>query len=138
MKKIILIGFLGLFLGCSSGVSKDDLKLLDGYWEITRVTLPNGTVKEYKVNTNVDYISTDGKKGYRKKMQPKLDGTYETSDDAEAFVITQNENSFSIDYKTELSEWSETLVDLDDATFSVKNQEGIQYDYKRFEPISIQ
>ncbi|MBU2945586.1 hypothetical protein KO521_02575 [Zobellia uliginosa] len=137
MKKIFLIGFIGLFFGCTSGISEQDLNKLDGYWEITEVTLPDGQKKEYKLNTTVDYISTDGKKGFRKKMQPRLDGTYETSDDAEAFVITKNDEDFSINYKTELSEWSEKLVDLDDVTFSVVNKEGIRYDYKRFEPISI-
>ncbi|MUH35847.1 hypothetical protein D9O36_08350 [Zobellia amurskyensis] len=138
MKKIFLIGFIGLFLGCSSSISKEDLSKLDGYWEITQVTLPDGKTKEYKVNTSIDYISINGEEGYRKKMQPRLDGTYATSDDAEAFVISKNENNFSIDYKTELSEWSEKLVELDDTTFSVVNEEGIRYDYKRFEPISIQ
>lgn len=138
MKKIFLIGFIGLFLACSSGISKEDLNKLDGYWEITQVTFPDGNIKEYKVNTSIDYISIDGDEGYRKKMQPRLDGTYETSDDAEAFVIVGKENDFSINYKTELSEWSEKLVKLDDTTFSVLNEEGIRYDYKRFEPISIQ
>ncbi|WP_276166217.1 hypothetical protein [Zobellia alginiliquefaciens] len=138
MNKYVLIGFVGLVLGCSSGISKEDLSKLGGYWEITKVTLPDGNVKEYNVNTSVDYISIDGEEGFRKKMQPRLNGTYETSDDAEAFVITQKEQSFSIDYKTELSEWSEQLIELDDTSFSVKNAEGIRYDYKRFEPISIQ
>ncbi|MBT2163274.1 hypothetical protein HW347_18525 [Zobellia sp. KMM 6746] len=138
MNKIFLIGFIGLFLGCSSGISKEDLNTLDGYWEITQVTFPDGNIKEYKVNTSIDYISMDGDEGYRKKMQPRLDGTYETSDDAEAFVIVGKENDFSINYKTELSEWSEKLMELDDTTFSVLNEEGIRYDYKRFEPISIQ
>ncbi|CAM3340218.1 hypothetical protein [Zobellia roscoffensis] len=138
MNKFILIGFIGVFFGCSSGISKEDLSKLSGYWEITKVTLPDGNVKEYTVNTSVDYISIEGEEGFRKKMQPKLDGTYETSDDAEAFIITKKEQSFSIDYKTELSEWSEQLIELDDTTFSVENEEGIRYDYKRFEPISIQ
>ncbi|WP_226975892.1 hypothetical protein [Zobellia nedashkovskayae] len=138
MKKIFLMGFIGLFLACSSGISKEDLNKLDGYWEITQVTFPDGNIKEYKVNTSIDYISMDGDEGYRKKMQPRLDGTYRTSDDAEAFVIVGKENDFSINYKTELSEWSEKLVELDDTTFSVLNEEGIRYDYKRFEPISIQ
>lgn len=136
--KIFLIGFIGLFLGCSSGISKEDLSKLDGYWEITQVVFPDGNIKEYKVNTSIDYISMDGDEGYRKKMQPRLDGTYETSDDAEAFVIVGKENDFLINYKTELSEWSERLMELDDDTFSVLNEEGIRYDYKRFEPISIQ
>ncbi|CAZ97834.1 hypothetical protein Q4603_02480 [Zobellia galactanivorans] len=138
MKRFFLIGCIFLFLGCSSRVSVDDLGKLNGYWEITRVTFADGNTKEYKVNTSVDYIKIEDRKGFRKKVHPKLNGTFETSDDAESFTVVEEEKGLSIQYKTELSEWSELLTELDDDAFSVVNPEGIRYDYKRFEPISIQ
>lgn len=138
MNKIILIGYLFIFFGCSSGVSKEDLTLFNGYWEIKQVVFPDGKIKEYKVSTTVDYIQLEGSQGFRKKVSPKFDGTYRTSDDSEAFTILETDGSFTVNYKTELSEWSEKLVSLDTDTFSVVNAEGLQYDYKRFEPISIE
>ncbi|WP_373517207.1 hypothetical protein [Pricia sp.] len=138
MTKIVLLGWLFIFFGCSSGVSKEDLSQLNGYWEIEQVVFPDGNSKEYKVSTTIDYIQMEGLKGFRKKVSPKFDGTYETSDDAETFTILETDGSFTINYKTELSEWSEKLVALDAVTFSVVNAEGLQYDYKRFEPISIE
>ncbi|SIS49929.1 hypothetical protein SAMN05421766_102426 [Zobellia uliginosa] len=138
MKRFFLIGCAFLFLGCSSRVSVDDLNKLNGYWEITRVTFADGNTKEYKVNTSVDYIKVEDRKGFRKKVHPKLNGTFETSDDAETFTVVEEGKGLSIRYKTELSEWSELLTELDDDVFSVVNPEGIRYDYKRFEPISIQ
>ncbi|HZJ19250.1 MAG TPA: hypothetical protein VFD35_02710 [Pricia sp.] len=138
MNKVVLIGYLFIFFGCSSGVSKEDLTQLNGYWEIGQVVFPDGSTKEYKLSTTIDYIQLEGLKGFRKKVSPKFDGTYQTSDDAEAFTILETDGSFTINYKTELSEWSEKLAALDTETFSVVNEEGLRYDYKRFEPIAIE
>ena len=88
MSRILLIGCIFLWVGCTRTVSKEDLKRLNGYWEIEKVSLPDGTVKEYKVNPTIDYVQIDGLKGFRKKVHPKLDGTYDASNDAELFVIT--------------------------------------------------
>jgi len=138
MKKIVLAGCLFIFFGCSSGVSKEKLPQLNGYWEIMQVVFPDGNSKEYKVSITVDYIQLEGLEGFRKKVSPKFDGTYETSDDSETFVILENEDGFTMNYKTDLSEWSEKLVALNEEAFSVVNAEGLRYDYKRFEPITIE
>lgn len=137
MKKIVLIGGLCFFFGCYSGVSEENMAQLNGYWEIENVVFPNGNTKEYTVSATVDFIRLDGMKGFRKKVSPKFDGTYQTSDDAENFIISKKDGDFIIDYKTELSQWSEQLVAVDTNTFSVISQEGLQYNYKRFEPFSI-
>jgi hypothetical protein len=137
MKKAMFFACLWMFSGCSGGIQKENLEHLNGYWEIEQVIFPNGGTKEYQVNTTIDYIQLDGLKGWRKKVSPKFDGTFRTSDDIEEFVILQRNGNFTIRYKTELSKWSERLTALDTDTFSVVNEDGKQYDYKRFEPISI-
>lgn len=137
MRNFFLIGCLFIFFGCSIGVSMEDLPKLNGYWEIEQVVFPDGTTKEYKVSTTVDYIQLEDLKGFRKKVSPKLNGTYETSDDAETFTISEKDGDISMYYKTELSDWMENLVALGADTFSVVNEEGLRYNYKRFKPINI-
>ena len=99
--------------------------------------MPDGQTKEYKVNTTVDYIELNELSGYRKKVYPKFDGTYDTSNDTEQFKIVKQEDHFEIHYKTELSEWEEVLISLDEDSFLVTNAENISYYYKRFEPINV-
>ncbi|HDZ14924.1 MAG TPA: hypothetical protein ENH60_08520 [Pricia sp.] len=137
MYRLLVLVCILICSGCSGTVSTDDLAKLNGYWEIERVVFPDGNTKDYNINTTVDYIEWDGSDGFRKKMSPKFDGTYETSDDAEAFTIIEKDGLFTINYKTELSKWSEKLLAIDDESFSVVNEAGLQYDYQRFEPISI-
>jgi len=137
MGKSLGIILLFLLLGCKKEVTKNDLTLLNGYWEIVKVTFPDGNEKEYKVNTSVDFITLQGSEGYRKKVQPKLDGTFETSDDAEPFEIVETANGFAFKYANSLSKWQEEIFELSDNTFSIKNEEGLVYKYRRYEPINI-
>jgi hypothetical protein len=126
-----------MLVACQNKVSQEELTLLNGYWEIEKVTLANGQSKEYKVNTTVDYIELKELSGYRKKVYPKFDGTFDTSNDAEQFTIIAQQNRIEIHYKNELSEWTEVLKSLDEHSFSVTNTENITYYYKRFEPINV-
>jgi hypothetical protein len=137
MDKYFVLAILLLSMGCSENITIEDLEKLNGYWEIDLVTFPDGKTKEYTVSTSVDYIKLEGLEGFRKKVQPKLNGTFETSNDAEIFLISKEKEGFFINYKTELSEWSERLKKLKSDSFSVINSEKIEYQYKRFEPISI-
>ncbi|MFT6797112.1 MAG: hypothetical protein ACJART_002260 [Maribacter sp.] len=136
MKPLLLFLGFTVLLSCTS-VNEEKLDLLNGYWEIDRVEFPNGGEKEYRMSTDVDFIQLEGLKGFRKKMKPRFDGNFETSDDAEPFRIKVSEEIYSIVYKNNLSEWSETLTAISKDNFSIKNEDGILYHYKRFEPISI-
>ncbi|MEH6748255.1 MAG: hypothetical protein V7670_15590 [Maribacter arcticus] len=136
MKHLLLFCTL-LFISCGSKIDQEQLHLLNGYWEIKEVTFKDGTKKEYSVNTTVDYISLDSLKGFRKKMSPKFNGTFETSNDAEPILIRISNDSIFMNYTTEFNTWEEVLLSLSEKSFSVKNEQGITYTYERFEPINI-
>lgn len=134
-----LLFFLGLFfLGCAeSAISKAELMYLNGYWEINNVVFSDGRQKDYGINPTIDFILLEGTQGYRKKMQPKFDGSYQTSNQTEAFEVIESQDYFVLTYKHDLDERQETLIQLDSLSFTVRDQEGVQYMYKRFQPISI-
>lgn len=137
MRKWLLQVVVLLSIGCADKVALDDTPQLNGYWEIKQVVFPDGTTKDYTLGTTVDYIQLTGSNGFRKKVQPKIDGTFDTSNDAERFTITAQDENIQMNYKTEWSEWKETLSSLDHNTFSVINEAGIRYKYQRFEPIKV-
>ena len=138
MRRILSLLLVLMLWGCNdSSVNEDDLHYLNGYWEISEVEFPDGSIKEYGLNTNIDFIHLKENEGYRKKMKPKFDGTYDTSKDVEGFTISNANETIILHYSTELSEWEEKLAQLDSLTFSVTNEEGVTYKYKRFEPIKI-
>ena len=83
-------------------------------------------------------IQIENGKGFRKKLKPQFDGTYDTSKDVESLSTATTNGSILLRYSTPLSEWEEKLVQLDSLSFSVVNDEGVTYRYNRFEPIKIQ
>ncbi|WP_152378400.1 hypothetical protein [Flavobacterium haoranii] len=67
MKKIVLLFALAL-VSCVSKVKKEELQLLNGYWEIEEVKTQDGDKKTYKINEALDYFFiNDSLKGFRKK-----------------------------------------------------------------------
>ena len=135
-----LIGYIALFVffGCSSALQKEDLKYLNGYWEIVEVEFANGQKKEYQISTLIDYIALDGLSGFRKKVQPQFNGTYKTSDDAEEFNIVEKDHGLMISYGEGLEQWEEELISLRENEFSVRNQDGNIYRYQRYEPLNLE
>lgn len=124
--------FLFLF-GCAETVEVQDLNNLNGYWEIQKVVFPDGSSKEYSISTTIDFIEYADLQGFRKKVQPNLNGTFNTSDDAEFFNIIPKNDIFIIHYANELSSWEETIKVLSKSKLVVVNSESITYHYKRFE-----
>ncbi len=129
-----------LLLSCDSNITENELSNLNGYWEITQVTFANGETKTFSTSTTIDYLEIENLKGFRKKVQPRLNGTFETSNDAKPFNLSKTKKGYDIQYPERNDQKKitvEHLIELSENSFSVKDQEGIAYVYKRFEPIII-
>lgn len=138
MNKALFFCISLVLYGCkNTTISEENLSYLNGYWEIVEVEFPDGTKKSYTVNPSIDFINLENDQGFRKKVQPKFDGTYQISNDAESFELIKMNDLFILRYKNQLSEWEEKLIQLDSVSFSVRNEEDILYSYKRFQPFSI-
>ena len=136
MIKRILPILLVLVCSCSSkDVKKEDLATLNGYWEIKEVVFSDGNKKEYTANATIDYISIKDAAGIRAKVYPKIDGSYTSTNDQEHFTITEKDGHFLMFYKSDLSEWTETIKSISKNTFSIENEENLIYIYKRYQPI---
>ena len=137
MKKY-LFGILFLFLiACFESIDVEDLPKLNGYWQIEKVIFPDKSSKTYEVSTTLDFIQFEETNGYRKKVQPALDGTFDTSDDAVSFDVMRLDRGIFLLYSNAAESWEEELLHIDDNSFSVKNEAGIVYHYKRYEPTKL-
>jgi hypothetical protein len=85
----------------------------------------------------IDYFEYNNLKGFRKKVQPKFDGTYKTSSDAESFKIDERNGLYWISYHNDLSSWEEQIIELTKTSMVIKNKEGLSYFYRRFQPINV-
>ena len=131
MKRILLLIVLLSVLSCKQKITDADISNLNGYWEIEKVELPDGDKKEYKVNETIDFFKIDGNKGFRKKVMPQLDGTYLTNDIQEDIVIAVKDGDATIQYKTTYASWKEEIIELTKDKLVVKNEQDLEYHYKR-------
>ncbi len=126
-----------LLLSCSKN-PETYIQHIEGYWEITEVTFPNGNKKEYKYNETIDYISVnDSLHGFRKKLKPGINDTYFTSEDAEGLVVKIENDSLNIYYSTPYNTWKETILEATPENLRVINDTKTVYLYKRYTPITL-
>ncbi|MES2747049.1 MAG: lipocalin family protein [Bacteroidota bacterium] len=138
MKNIALFFLLGIVLtSCKQDIKDADISKLNGYWEIEKVTLKDGEKKEYKVNPTIDYFQVKDKKGFRQKVMPQLDGTFETNNIKESISISENNGDSYINYSTDYGKWKEEIIAIEDSVLVLKNKEEIEYHYKKHLPFSL-
>jgi len=135
-KDFVLLVFL-IGIGCEQH-PEDHVQFLNGYWEIEKVILSNGEEHTYTYNEYVDYFKiSDSLTGFRKKLKPSLKGTFETSKDSELFVLKTENDSLNIYYKTNFSNWKETILSLTEHRLKIINHQKNIYFYKPYTPINI-
>jgi len=131
MRKILFLFVLSAVLSCKQKITNADISNLNGYWEIEKVELPDGDKKEYKVNETIDFFKIEQNRGFRKKVMPQLDGTYLTNDILEDVVVVIKDGDASLQYKTAYASWNEEIIELTKDKLVVKNQQDLEYHYKR-------
>lgn len=138
MKKLVLFVILFFSLSsCNQLITEKDISKINGYWEIEKVILKDGTKKEYTINETIDYFQIKNNNGFRKKVTPQLDGTYLVNDQLEKISITKKEEDYFINYTTNYSKFKEQIIEIHDSVLVLKNDQNIEYHYKKPIPFSV-
>jgi len=137
MRSLYLFVACIVLWGCQTQNPEEMKTHLSGYWEIDHVQSEHVQDMEFTYNNTIDYIEVDGDAGVRTKLQPNLDGSYIGSKTAESFILKIEGDSLNMYYETPFDKWKETVIRASDEELVVRNEEGIQYQYKKFEPINV-
>jgi len=138
MKNILgLFAFSLLAVSCSKPISAEELKNLNGYWEINEVKTADGDTKEFQSNNNVDFFELKDLKGTRTKVVPQFDGKNQTNGIKEQFKVLDSANATYLKYSTDYAKWTEKVDKITKDELVIINQNDIKYTYKRFTPIVV-
>ncbi|RYG27028.1 MAG: hypothetical protein EOO01_41760 [Chitinophagaceae bacterium] len=137
MKKCVGLLLFSFLITCCTRVNREDFHYLNGYWQIEKVVLANGETKDYSGNTSYDFFEYKAGTGYRQKVMPQLDGTFETNNIRETYTAVMRDQAALLEYKTDYAKWNEEILELDSLHLVVKNAANLEYHYKRAEPINL-
>lgn len=137
MKKILFISLFFILTSCSKKISSLDLQFLNGFWEIEKVVKEGETVKEYKINESVERFEFHNNKGTRNKVILLYNGNFVLNNVMQEFLIEEKEGTFYLLNHTEFSDWKEEIERLNEKELVIKNEEGIQYFFKKRTDINL-
>jgi len=137
MKKLFFFLVLLTTLSCSEQNPAEQINQLAGYWEIIKVEMPDGSIREFGISRTIDYITINEDGGVRLKVDPKLDGSFITSGKAEEFKLKIEGDRLRMYYQTPYDSWVETVISTKDSLLVVKNQDDKIYTYKVFKPFEL-
>lgn len=137
MRKLLLTILPFFVFGCSNAVKREDVAQLKGYWEISHVQAPGQEKKEYGVNPVVDYFELKSGSGVRRKVMPQFDGTFMDASIPERVKVLDSAGHIYLSFRTRYTNWSEEVLEKTEKTLVLRNKQGIEYHYKKFEPFNI-
>lgn len=133
----LFFSLLLLFGSCNKSDTQGNIKYINGYWEIDRVEMADGTERKYNFNQTIDFFEVIELTGIRKKVQPKLDGNFNITQDSETFTLKTENDSLNIYYKTSQWSWKETILSIKENQMIIKNKDGNIYFYKRYQKLDL-
>ena len=137
MKKAVVLFIVLTLSACQQKIKESDIAGLNGYWEIEKVVLADGTEKDYKINETIDYLQIKNDSGFRKKVTPQFNGKYLVNDQFEKIkVIFKGDKAF-LEYTTDYAKWQDEIVQVSDDKLILRNALNIAYEYKKPIPFSL-
>ena len=111
----------------------DDIKALEGMWEIYSVSSKGEVFYPQGESPVVDYYTFDSDStGTKKKLKPNFNKTFSSSFDEINFEIRKNNGLIYLNYITETNNWKEIIKKLTKKELVISNNK-FEYHYKRFE-----
>jgi len=139
LKKLVLLIAIVILASCTQEDPKEKLKNLSGYWQIEKVEMENDSVVEYSLSQYIDYIEIQDSIGFRKKLQPKIDGGFiETSKNSEKINAKIDEEDLILYYSTPYDQWHEEVLKATKKELVIINRDNKKYYYKKYEPLLSQ
>ena len=138
MRQFLIIILSSIFFtSCHRDISNEDVLKMNGYWEIEKVVLPNGDDKEYTINETNDYFEIKNNEGFRTKVMAQLNGKYLENGLSEKIKVVIQDGKVILHYATPYAKWTEEVIEVSSEKLVLKNEENLEYHYKKPIPFSV-
>jgi hypothetical protein len=131
---LYLVLFTTALISCTTKPKKEDIVKLNGYWEIEKVTFPDGNKKAYQVNEFIDNINLKNSVGTRQKIAPQLDGSFLKGALQDKIRVIDSSGCYFLKTQSNFTKWEEKIISVSDDELVLENETKITYYYKKFIP----
>ena len=86
---------------------------------------------------NYDYFEIKGNTGFRKKVNPQLNGRFLVTNQSEKVTLLFEKDQTFLVYSTPFAKWKEEIKSLEDKKMVLINSTNMEYTYKKTGPINL-
>lgn len=139
MKRLFLILSIIAIAACSQQDPEEQIKHLNGYWQIEKVEMEKDSVIEYGLSPYIDYIEINDSVGFRRKLKPKIDGGFvKAPNEPEKIQARIEDKKLMLYYSTPFDDWKEEVLEANEEELVILNRDDKKYYYQRYKPLLSQ
>ncbi|OWP83042.1 hypothetical protein BWK59_12635 [Flavobacterium davisii] len=120
-----------LLISCSKKIELEELKKLNGYWQIEKVKVKEGENKEYTINENYDYIELNKKHGFHKKVHWQPTGKFLINDLQETIKVIKKEDEIYLEFSSKFGKHTDKLLKITDKEMILEVENGNENYYTK-------
>lgn len=129
---VLLIVTLILY-SCGNSTT-DQIKQLEGYWNIEKVILPDGSEKDFPFSNHMDYFVIEGGSGVKNRVSPKYDGSMVEYGSPVAFKWEENDGVLILQFKEGDQSYKQTVSKCTTDQLVLLHENGTEYYYEAYTP----
>lgn len=120
-----------LLTSCSNNVD-EQLKNIEGYWNIETAILPDGSEREFPFSNHMDHFEIEGKQGIKYRVSPTYDGGFVNYGSPVYFTCETVDGELLLQFKDGVESYTQTVEKATTNKLVLKHQNGTIYRYSSY------
>jgi hypothetical protein len=131
MKKLLTIFVAILVSSCATPVD-DMAQAINGYWNIDKVELSDGSDREFPFSNHMDHFSISKTRGVKNRVSPTYDGKFINYNSPVPFKWEKRDGKLFLLFNDGTEKYEQQVVDANEETMELLHENGTRYLYKRY------
>ncbi len=131
---IFLTVLIAVFLTSCEKDSSEKIKLLEGYWNIETVQMPDGSEKAFPFSNHMDYFEVNENTGMKHRVSPRYDGSFVNYGSPVPFKWKEKDGVLLLKFADSSSAYQQTLKCVSENELVLLHENGTLYTYTSYTP----
>lgn len=132
MRKILILCLVLITTACSEKPA-DAAAKLNGYWIIDRVTMQDGSEREFPFTNHMDHFTIKGSTGIKNRVSPAYDGTFIDYGSPVTFTWQDRDGALFLQFKEKEQLYEQEVVKVNPKNLVLRHENGTTYYYKSYD-----